>query len=470
MKKRSIIILAISTLLAFGLCFEGLAVNTQAVARSKSDTSGTEDTVDAAADEVADPDDEPMDTVDSPDDIDEGDDVLAEDDEEDTSSSKSSKSSSKTSGNSSSKSSTKSSNSKSSSTSDEETDADADTDSDSSDSKSSNKKSSNSKTSTSKDTASDTSDSKSSAKTSTSKTSTSKTSTTKSSSKSSESATDANGNKILMTEKQRRARFMSKTNPKRGTKPATIARPASNGFAYADFATFNSYNSENGLGGTPIYLLGTIMDIEKAKEDQINYHCVLAVNDCDGYQWYVRANVQKAMYDQYRAMYIGKAAYMYGLYSGYSGVTNRPMMDVTLIVVTAAAPAAGLNPVPTANAANTVNAAAAGASTRNPSTSQDTSQSLADQTAANTQTSSKTASASSGSAGSGGGDSNFNTYDNASQQNTSDKYVLNTDSKKIHHPSCNDVRKIAPDNYQTTNSSLEELEAQGYTVCGHCFS
>ncbi len=70
---------------------------------------------------------------------------------------------------------------------------------------------------------------------------------------------------------------------------------------------------------------------------------------------------------------------------------------------------------------------------------------------------------------SGGGGSNFDTYDIPSQQETSDTYVLNTNTLKIHHPTCNDVRKISPDNYATTNSSIEELMSKGYTTCGHCF-
>lgn len=65
------------------------------------------------------------------------------------------------------------------------------------------------------------------------------------------------------------------------------------------------------------------------------------------------------------------------------------------------------------------------------------------------------------------GDSNFNTYDNASQQQTDFTYVLNTNTMKIHHPTCSSVKKIAPHNYATSNSSLEELFAQGYTTCGN---
>ncbi len=64
---------------------------------------------------------------------------------------------------------------------------------------------------------------------------------------------------------------------------------------------------------------------------------------------------------------------------------------------------------------------------------------------------------------------NFDKYNNVDQQNTTDSYVLNIKSKKIHRPSCKDVPKIKPENYSTTNKSLEELELEGYTTCGHCF-
>lgn len=73
----------------------------------------------------------------------------------------------------------------------------------------------------------------------------------------------------------------------------------------------------------------------------------------------------------------------------------------------------------------------------------------------------------SGSSGSGNAD-NFNTYDNANQQKTEARYVLNTSSKKIHFPSCSQVKKIAPHNYATSSLSEAELKAQGYTTCGVC--
>ncbi len=165
-----------------------------------------------------------------------------------------------------------------------------------------------------------------------SKDSTTTTTTKKTTTRSSgSSGTDSKGNKLLMTESQRRNKFRSKTNPKRGTKPESIDRPKVNGFIYADFGMCNSYNSDNGLGGTPMYLLGTIMDIQKVYENDLYYGTVILVNDCDGYQWYMRTEVSKLKYDQFRKDYLGKAGYIYGRYAGYSGVTNRPMLDITVL-------------------------------------------------------------------------------------------------------------------------------------------
>lgn len=63
---------------------------------------------------------------------------------------------------------------------------------------------------------------------------------------------------------------------------------------------------------------------------------------------------------------------------------------------------------------------------------------------------------------------NFNTYDNPDQQETSSQWVLNTKSMKIHYPTCREVKKIAPQNYSTSNLPESELKAQGYTTCGVC--
>lgn len=70
---------------------------------------------------------------------------------------------------------------------------------------------------------------------------------------------------------------------------------------------------------------------------------------------------------------------------------------------------------------------------------------------------------------SNGDSSNFNTYNNTEQQHTEATYVLNTSTMKIHYPSCENVKKIAPQNYSTSDLSIDDLKSQGYSTCGICF-
>lgn len=63
---------------------------------------------------------------------------------------------------------------------------------------------------------------------------------------------------------------------------------------------------------------------------------------------------------------------------------------------------------------------------------------------------------------------NFNTYDNDEQQQTTETYVLNTNTRKFHYPSCRSVPRIAPQNYSTSSNTRDELIAQGYDPCGIC--
>ena len=47
-------------------------------------------------------------------------------------------------------------------------------------------------------------------------------------------------------------------------------------------------------------------------------------------------------------------------------------------------------------------------------------------------------------------------------------YVLNTNSKKFHYPSCSSVNKMAEKNRQEYSGNRNDLIAQGYEACGIC--
>lgn len=48
-------------------------------------------------------------------------------------------------------------------------------------------------------------------------------------------------------------------------------------------------------------------------------------------------------------------------------------------------------------------------------------------------------------------------------------FILNTNSKKIHKPSCKSVRQMSEKNKLATDKNLEELQAEGYETCQNCF-
>ena len=72
-------------------------------------------------------------------------------------------------------------------------------------------------------------------------------------------------------------------------------------------------------------------DIQPVKQTGSEYGLAVMVNDCDGYQWYMRCKCDKSKYDLLKAELLGKAANIYGTYAGYSGVTNRPMLDINSV-------------------------------------------------------------------------------------------------------------------------------------------
>lgn len=70
---------------------------------------------------------------------------------------------------------------------------------------------------------------------------------------------------------------------------------------------------------------------------------------------------------------------------------------------------------------------------------------------------------------SGGNANNFTLYNNPEQQQTTETWVLNTNTMKIHYPGCSSVANIKPENYAVSSQSLQELMAMGYDPCGRCF-
>lgn len=54
------------------------------------------------------------------------------------------------------------------------------------------------------------------------------------------------------------------------------------------------------------------------------------------------------------------------------------------------------------------------------------------------------------------------------QNETAQTYILNTNTKKIHRPTCSNVSQMKETNKQTYEGTVEELENMGYTPCKKC--
>ena len=54
------------------------------------------------------------------------------------------------------------------------------------------------------------------------------------------------------------------------------------------------------------------------------------------------------------------------------------------------------------------------------------------------------------------------------EENKTVKYILNTNSKKIHYADCESVNKMSAKNKAESNESRSELIAKGYSPCGIC--
>ena len=64
--------------------------------------------------------------------------------------------------------------------------------------------------------------------------------------------------------------------------------------------------------------------------------------------------------------------------------------------------------------------------------------------------------------------SNSDRQENESESPMQTNYILNTNSKKFHLPSCSSVQSIKEENKKSFYGSLDELLEMGYTPCGNC--
>ena len=48
------------------------------------------------------------------------------------------------------------------------------------------------------------------------------------------------------------------------------------------------------------------------------------------------------------------------------------------------------------------------------------------------------------------------------------EYILNTNTKKFHLPTCSSVNSMSEKNKQIVNGTIDDIKGQGYTPCSRC--
>jgi len=104
-----------------------------------------------------------------------------------------------------------------------------------------------------------------------------------------------------------------------------ISTPANiDGFQHADFDKFNSPASENGLGGTKIYIDGILEDVDIIKDTNILYG---ALNDNIG-KWNVNLSLEGKEFIKKAELLEGVSVRLFGVYAGFSSKFERPIVDL----------------------------------------------------------------------------------------------------------------------------------------------
>ena len=100
------------------------------------------------------------------------------------------------------------------------------------------------------------------------------------------------------------------------------------GYVYGVFDTFNSYASENGLGGTCVWLEGKISGVQEYKMDGALDSYISVITDLSGNNWLILLDVAgMSKKETYEAL-IGHKICICGQYQGFSDVMKMPAIAV----------------------------------------------------------------------------------------------------------------------------------------------
>ena len=104
------------------------------------------------------------------------------------------------------------------------------------------------------------------------------------------------------------------------------------GYEKAVFEKYNSFASENGLGGSKIYFLCTLDKVEILKADGTTSLIGYVTDDTDN-KWLVHLHVYPIVSKTSFDSYVGKEVAIRGVYEGYSGVKEMPAIVLDELIV-----------------------------------------------------------------------------------------------------------------------------------------
>lgn len=96
-----------------------------------------------------------------------------------------------------------------------------------------------------------------------------------------------------------------------------------NGFEKADYGKFNSYATKNGLGGTKIYVQGTVTEVFD-KDNSVG----LIIQQSDNEQWLVAIGEEPVIGKSKLEKLLNKTIEIFGEYVGYSDVFDMPHLEI----------------------------------------------------------------------------------------------------------------------------------------------
>ena len=110
------------------------------------------------------------------------------------------------------------------------------------------------------------------------------------------------------------------------SKPVAIP-PTLGKYVKADFSKLNSFASENGLGGTKVFVVGQLTDINEV-DNGTDVSFMGIFEDTDHHQWIIHLNTETFTPKETYSKALGKKSIALGTYDGFSDLMKKPTITL----------------------------------------------------------------------------------------------------------------------------------------------